>query len=233
MNIGTIAIDLIVLGILLFTCFKAYKNGLLLTLYQIISIFLAIWIAWAINPIVKTTLIEHTSIVEFLDKNIKDGITKSISNSLFTGESTSESEDAVSKLNVPKFVKDYLAKSSMEDKTQNSLATFLTDKITDICLTIISFLLVIVIVTIILSLLKGLIKMISEIPVIEQVDKLTGILFGIMLGAIKVWVIFLIVGLFIKPGSDGTLFKYITGSYLGNWFYNNNLISYIILKILG
>ena len=232
MSIGKIIVDVIILAVIISTCVNAYKKGLLLTLYKIISVFLAIWIAWAINPIVKTTLVEHTKIVDFLDKNITEGITRSISNSLFTGDSE-DGEDAVSSLNVPKFVKDYLQEKATEDTSEAGLANFISDKLTDICLTIISFLLVIIIVTIILSLLKGLLQMVSDIPIIESLNKIAGILFGIMYAAIKIWIVFLILGLFINATKGGWLYDSIATSYLGNWFYNNNLISYIILKMLG
>lgn len=234
MNIGAIIVDVIVCAILLTTCYGAYKKGLLLTLYKIISIFLAIWIAWAINPIVKTTLQEHTGIVEFLDKNINEGITRSISNSLFTGRGDeAENENAVESLNVPKFVKNYLAEKATEDTSESGLANFISEKLTDICLTIISFLIVVVIVTIVLSLLKGILQMVSEIPVIESINKLAGVVFGAMYGALKIWLVFLILGLFINATKGGWIYDSISASYLGNWFYDNNLISYIILKFLG
>ena len=168
MSIGTIIVDVLILVMLIATIYTSYKKGLLLTLYKIVSIFLAIWIAWAINPIVKNTLIEKTSIEDYINENITEGVTRSISNSLFTGEATEDNEDAVSNLNVPNFFKSYLAKKASEDKSEAGLASFISAKLTDICMTIISFLLVVVLVVLILSLLKGILEIISEIPIIES-----------------------------------------------------------------
>lgn len=252
MSIGFNAVDLILLGIIILTCYTSYKKGLLLTLYKIIAFFLAIWIAWAINPIVKGALIKHTQIDEWLNENIVTGITEAIDNTM---ESNDGNENAIEELNLPDFIKDYLKKETVEvdenenqsdgnelvdkineklnDKKQNKIAEKVTESLSNVCLTVISFVVVIIIVTIILSLLKGMLQIISDIPIIEVINKLAGAGFGFILASFQIWIVFLIIGLFINVNEENTLYNWISESMLGSWYYNNNLISYIILKLLG
>lgn len=239
-------IDLIILLVIGLTCYTSYKKGLLLTLYKIISFFLAIWIAWVINPVVKGGLTKYTNIETWLETNISEGITRTIDNSLISGGNkiTGDDDDdekvdeknadkTIEDLKVPNFVKSYLKSKLENDSTKKEISNFVSKSLTNICLTIISFILVILIVALVLSLLKGILQMISNIPIIDIINKIAGAGFGLMLSAIEIWLVFLLIGLAINVNSESALYGWISNSTLGSWFFNNNLISYVIVKILG
>lgn len=227
MNWWVYTLDIVVIVFLLVEVVKAYKKGLLLTLYRIISFFLAIWIAWMINAPIKNALIEHTGMYDWMKTNISEGIVNSIDNSLLTKDDVT-SETAVEDVNAPSFIKKLIVDSAKEE-TSNKLGEVITAKITDICMTIVSFVIVILVVMIIMSLLQGILKILSDIPIVDIVNKLAGGFFGILWGSIKIWIVLVILGLIFSD----TVHTWVSGTFITNWYYENNLITYIIVKLLG
>lgn len=227
MNWLVYTLDIVVVVFLLVEVVKAYKKGLLLTLYRIISFFLAIWIAWMINAPIKNALIEHTGMYDWMQTHISEGIVNSIDNSLLTKDDVT-SETAVEDVNAPSFIKKLIVDAAKEE-TSNKLGEVITAKITDICMTIVSFVIVILVVMIIMSLLQGILKILSDIPIVDIVNKLAGGFFGILWGSIKIWIVLVILGLIFSD----TVHTWVSGTLITNWYYENNLITYIIVKLLG
>lgn len=227
MNWWVYTLDIALLVFLLVEAVRSYKKGLLLTLYRIISFFLAIWIAWMINAPIKTALKEHTGMYDWMKTNISEGIVNSIDNSLLTKDDVS-SESSVEDINAPGFIQKLVFDAAKED-TSNKLGEVITEKVTDICMTIVTFVIVILVVMIIMSLLQGLLKILSDIPLVDIVNKLAGGFFGILWGSIKIWLVLVILGLIFSE----TVHDWVSGTILTNWYYENNLITYIIVKLLG
>lgn len=227
MNWMVYILDIIVIAFLVFEVVKAYKKGLLLTLYRIISFFLAIWVAWMINAPIKNALIEHTGMYDWMKTHISEGIVNSIDNSLLTKDDVT-SESAVEDVNAPNFIKDLIVDAAKEE-AESKLGEIITNKVTDICMTIVSFIIVILVVMIIMSLLQGILKIISDIPIIDSINKLAGGFFGILWGSIKIWIVLVILGLIFSEAVHG----WVSGTIITNWYYENNLITYIIVKLLG
>ena len=227
MNWWVYILDIVVLAFLLVEVVKAYKKGLLLTLYRIISFFLAIWIAWMINAPIKNALTEHTGMYDWMKTNISEGIVNSIDNSLLTKDDVS-SETAVEDVEAPGFLKKLIVDAAKEE-TSNKLGEVITAKVTDICMSIVSFVIVILVVMLIMSLLQGVLKILSDIPIVDIVNKLAGGFFGILWGSIKIWLVLVILGLIFSE----TVHTWVGGTLITNWYYENNLITYIIVKLLG
>ncbi|MCQ2749261.1 MAG: CvpA family protein [Clostridia bacterium] len=110
--------------------------------------------------------------------NISEGIVNSIDNSLLTKDDVS-SESSVEDINAPEFIKKLVVDSAKEEAS-NKLGEVITEKVTDICMTIVTFVIVILVVMIIMSLLQGLLKILSDIPLVDIVNKLAGGFFGIL-----------------------------------------------------
>lgn len=225
-------VDIILVIIIGFSCFTAYRKGFLLTFYKLVSFFIAIWVAWIVNPIIKGVLIDYTKLDTWLYDKLNGGLKNIITESIENG-TLSQKEEAIGKINIPNILKQNLITQMENTENQNNLLDFITEHLTDICINIISFVLVIIVSLIILAVIKGLLSIISEIPIIEQANKVLGLAFGILIASLRIWLIFLIIGLFSNVETPGIIVRTITSSWIGNFYYQNNLISYVILKLLS
>jgi uncharacterized membrane protein required for colicin V production len=86
-------------------------------------------------------------------------------------------------------------------------------------------------------LLKILAKMITSIPVIKQIDKVLGALFGLFKAAVLIYVVLFLLGLLITvPAVNDLIGSFViedmqlqTDSFrISKWLYDNNILKYIV-----
>ena len=95
---------------------------------------------------------------------------------------------------------------------------------------VLSFVIVYILVTVILLILKFALKIFTKLPVINQIDKIGGIILGFAEGVIIVYIIIAIISIVVPEKKDGNISQKIDESYIGRYVYNNNVIKNKILK---
>ena len=95
---------------------------------------------------------------------------------------------------------------------------------------VLSFVIVYILVTLILLILKFALKIFTKLPVINQIDKIGGIILGFAEGVIIVYIIIAIISIVVPEKKDGKIRQKIDESYIGRYVYNNNVITNKILK---
>ena len=118
----------------------------------------------------------------------------------------------------------------------DSIIQSLVNPVTSLALLIISFLLLFFGSIILFFFLKILAKMITSLPIIKQVDKVIGLLFGFIKVALLIYLVFFIVGLLVTiPSVNALIGTFIQNDLaltteqfrLSKWIYNNNILSMI------
>ena len=76
-----------------------------------------------------------------------------------------------------------------------------------------------------LKFVTGLVNIVAKVPIIKQINKLGGIIYGIIRGLLLVYVILLLVNLSGNINSNNTAYKAVESSTLGKFMNENNLIA--------
>lgn len=105
-----------------------------------------------------------------------------------------------------------------------TVAEILTPGLTNIMMTIISFILIFVGSLIVFSIVKAVVKSITSLPIINSVDKALGFVLGVVKGVIFIYVVFLFVSLLSGAEFMQWFVDALNSSKLALWLYNNNLI---------
>lgn len=221
----SIIVDLIILGILVLCIALGYHKGLTGSLLKIVSFVLALVIAFVLFKPVSSFIINNTNWDENLEQGIRDSILKDNNNS-----NANNKVDEDSNKGIPTVMLEYINKS-VEDAGNTAKEAIVDSTARDVSVTIINagvWIGLFFVSKILLFFVKGLMKFITSIPLIKQVDKTGGILYGIIEALIVIYGLLAIVS-FVSPlVSDFGIITAIQKSFIGSIMYNNNLLLKLI-----
>lgn len=223
-------VDIVIILIVLFFVLIGKKRGFALSLLSTCSIILSIVISLFLYQPVETYLRENTELKE----QISNAIISSMNNEDKSDqESTNENQQGESegKGFFNSLINNYvnLGKEKAEE-TKNQVVQQTAENITENILKVLSFVIVYILVTLILLILKFALKIFTKLPVINQIDKIGGIVLGFAEGVIIVYIIIAIISIVVPEKKDGNISQRIDESYIGRYVYNNNVIKNKILK---
>lgn len=214
--------DIILIICLLLFIVSGYKKGLTGCLFRLVSFAIAIVLAILLYKPISNFIIDKTDIDDNIKYSVVNMISKSESSKKVSTDSTSLQNTIVNNIN-----------SQIDNATEDAKNTIIDQSATKISLTIInifSALLVFIIAKIILSIIKLFMKGITSLPVIKQIDKFGGTIFGIVEGFIITYIILGIISFstMIWPSNDISMI--VSKSAICGYLYNNNVLISMIFK---
>lgn len=206
-----IIIDLLLVAIVIISTFIGYKRGLINVIFSLCAFIISLVITFILYKPLTNFVIENTDFDEKIENIIiEKGITDT------------------EKYETNEYVEKYISKSMTETKDElvESTATIISERLIGIIIGIVLFLLI----RIILILAKGIINGISNLPFIKQCNELGGLIYGILVGILIIYVLLAILFFVVSINNTGIISKAIDSSYIAKMLYNNNIILNIIFK---
>jgi len=204
-----IAFDIAVIAIIALSTFIGYKQGLVKSAIKILSFFIAIVVALVLYKPVSSIVIKTTPI----DDNIKSIMIEKI-----TPEGVKQDQE----VKVPDNLK--LKIIGEATNTIEGIADVFAVKLIETVV----LLLIYIIVKIALKFITALTDLITKLPLLKQVNKAGGTVYGIVKGIILVYTILGIIYLG-APLLNKTVSENIDKSIITKTLYNNNIILNIII----
>ena len=193
----------------------------------------ALLISWKYSYLVKTFIIEKTSISTFINDNISVKLTKLISETPVGKIDLGAILNGYNKLpfDIQKLLDDFIGQGT-DLNSISSYSNGLADKITYIFVLVIGFAVTFLLAYLILIIVVGVLGNIIEIPVLNIVNKIFGGAFGILKSIILLYIIFAISTPFIAMSSPTNIITTeILSSKSSEILYENNLIlNYLTYK---
>lgn len=204
----SIIFDIGIVGIIILSTFIGYKQGLVKSAIKILSFFIAIIVALTLYKPVSSLIINKTPIYD----NIKGAMIEKIK---------PEGIEVNEEIDIQNNAGDLILNSATN--TIEGIAGDFTTKLIETVILLLLF----IIVKIVLKFVSILSDIITKLPLIKQVNKVGGTLYGVIKGVIVVYTILAVVYL-IAPLMQNTIIQGINNSVITNKMYNNNLILKII-----
>lgn len=198
--------DIIIVLILATCIFFWVKRGLTGVIVKLLSIVISLILSLILFKPVSALIIDHTNIYNDLVTNIES--------SLNSKENMSEEEKSAE----PNIIIDSINKQmdTVKDNANDVIARSIAEVIINLMVIIILFILI----NIIMFFLKFIFGAIASLPIIKQLDKLGGFIYGIIEGLIIVYVVLAILS-FVNIQEVQLAIK---TSYIASILYNNNLL---------
>ena len=132
---------------------------------------------------------------------------------------------------MPKAMVDYINESvenTIED-TKTNIVNKSAEKIAETAINVGTAIILFIIARIILLVITALTDILTDLPVIKQLDKTGGVLYGIIKALLIIFAVFALISL-ISPALEKTeIIKSINQSFIGSFLYNNNILLNIVL----
>lgn len=191
-----IIIDVILLVILVLSAFLGYKKGLVKLGTKLFAGIIAIIITIIIYKPISGLVINNTQI----DEKIEDAIIK----------------------NTTSFINE-------NSQIQNNVTNQVTDKIlpeeakniSKSVVYAITAIILFIFVKIALSVVISLMDFVANLPILKQFNEIGGIIYGLVRGALIIFVCVLLMGVFIKINPENTLNNQIQDTYITKIIYEN------------
>lgn len=209
-------IDLIIVAIIAICIFLGYKRGLIGVAFKLLSLVIAIILAVLLHGPISNFIINNTTI----DEKIEQTIAEKLDLSQYENKDNEEIKEV--KGNLPQVLIKNLEKSA--NNVKEDIEKTVAKKLAETILSVGIFIILFIVIKIILIVINIVGDVISKLPVIKQLDKTGGVIYGILEGLIIVYII-LALCLMLAPfmQSSGIL-EYINSSFIGNILYNNNIL---------
>ena len=215
-----IIIDLIIVAIIGICLFLGYRRGLTGSVLRILSFVLAIIIAFILFKPVSNFIIEQTEVDDTIYNAIRGKMTEVYGNA---------TDGTIVVENMPAVIADYINETIENgSKTVEEGSKEVARNVTNMIINVATWILVFILARLILMVVKLLSKIVVNIPVIKQVDKTGGILYGLLEGVIIVYLAFALLTFIAPMLQNTTMTEQIEQSFIGNKMYNDN----ILLKIV-
>lgn len=199
-----IVVDLIIIGIVLLSTFLAYRKGMVKLAIGLCAFVISIVVTFVLYTPIANLVINVTSI----DEAIEDMIYEKANDIL-------KNEDTTQDQLTSQIVED--AKNEMLPETARTLAVSIVKGGVMVVL--------FVAIRIALIFVTVLADAIAKLPIINQINKTTGMIYGVIRGILIVYVMLLVLAIPGKINSQNALNTSVEQSILGKVMYENNVLN--------
>ncbi len=198
-------IDIIVILIFLACIFFGYKRGLTGVIIKVLSFVLSIVISLILFKPISAIIINHTDIYDNLSNSIKVTIQEDEKEEKNNSEKPNVMLDSI---------------NEKIEETEEDATTAIANNVAEIIINIIVLVILFIVIRIILFFIRFIFSAITELPIIKQIDKLGGFIYGLLEALLIVFVILAIISFIDIP----ELQLAIKTSIITSILYNNNLL---------
>ena len=247
MGIGVI-LDIILIGIFIFSIWLGYKKGLTKSFLKIFSFLIAVIISLILFKPIANFVITQTDIVNNLQSTISRSFKNEDENKLQEEDNENETiENEQNKINKSNEISENKKENSKKEFL-NVFNKYIEEKVIqagneakeyvietasrEIAIFIINisvYIILFIVTRIILIFVKAFTELITKIPGIKQCDELGGGVYGGLRACIIILFIFTILSIILSIVPSEGVLEVINQSILAKLIYENNIIIKIIL----
>lgn len=217
-------VDVIILVIIALSVFIGYKRGLIKCAINVLSFFIAIIVVILLTTPISNFIINNTKI----DDNIKTTISEKIN---FSNVDVEELKLNENNSNSPEVVRDYINNmmTDLSKDATNNVADALAENISVMIINVAVAVILFIGTKFALIFVKALADILGKIPIIKQFNKAGGIIYGVVSGIVRVYLILAVISIIIPVLTDAPIIDAINSSMIGKGMYDNNILLKIML----
>lgn len=212
----------LLIGVIVFLAaagFYGYARGmvkiLLSMIAMIVTIILTTILAVPVGKIIKEVTPVYNNMYETVEEYVKEHNVIDV--------------NSVNNLDLPKQIKEKIADS---EEIIDNYEKFVATEITDTAFNAGVYLILLVVIYIIVKAIITMLDFVAKLPLLKEVNKMGGFAIGIIYGVVVIWIACLILtACSSKPWAKDIFTAINNNSFLG-FIYNNNLITWVVTKIL-
>ena len=225
---------LVVIAILILNAFYGLKAGFIKTVFSIFSMILALILTLIISPYVSKALQKNEGVMNYFSEKTQEVLNLDEIEGQFTDKLV-----FINNLPLPDSFKTTLLENNNEDTygalgvEKNDFAGYVSYSVASIVVNALAFVITYLVILIGLRIISTVLDIVSKLPILNQINKLAGLVTGLLQGLIVVWLLFVLLTIFSSTDLGKTCFEMIDESIFLKELYNNNLILKFVTNLSG
>lgn len=192
-------LGIVAIGILVLTGYRGYRKGFIREIMSFFFVFLALALAWMINPYVNDFMMEKTPVYERIQENCRnfvDSQDAESSDDESSDTAVQEESSLIDGLGLPEILQKSLTDNNTaevyKELAVDSFNDYVSGYLANMIVNGLSYLISYVLANLVIRLLSCILNAIAELPLINGANRLTGAVIGIAKGILFIWIALLI-----------------------------------------
>lgn len=209
------------------------RKGLAGALLRFMPTLLGIILSWKLSSqVIK--FVRDTAVFTFIKEKIESGLNLE---NILPDMTLSAQNDIISGMDMPDFIKNALISNNNSvvykifdaGTLQDYIAGFLTNVLVSVAVVILLYLAGLLIGRMVLRLFD----MVNDVPVLGFFSRAGGFIVGLLKGVCVIWIAGIIITFFCcKPWAQDFI-SLLEHSLAAGWLYRNNILLYVVLRIMA
>ena len=225
-----------VLFILVACAFNGYKSGAIKIAFALIASVLGVLLAMLFFEPFGDFLKENTQINEIVEDGIYDLIVEYMQSDELDKKADELTGDMLSEVPLPKQISEMLLKNNNEETVKQlgaeSIADYISKELANMVIKVISFVILYILISLALRIIISLADAITKLPVVKEVNKLVGVVVGLLEGLVIVWIFFIVITGMTSTSEGQIIMEQIMDNAFLSFLYDNNLVLKILMSVL-
>lgn len=213
----------LVIGVIAFIALAAlygYVRGMVKIVLSLVAMIVTLILATMLTVPVGAMVKEVTPIYDNMYETVYETIE----------EYSVVDMESLDRLNLPEQLVDRIAEEGA--KTVDEFRVYVATEITETAFDAGVFLVLVVVLYILVKIAISVLDIVAKLPLLKEVNKLAGFLIGLVYGLFVIWTACLILTAFSSQPWAKDIFEAINNNAFLSFVYNNNLITWIVTKVL-
>lgn len=174
-----------------------YLRGMVRVLFSLVAIFLTIGLATALTPYTEEFLRTKTPLYDTVKEKCTEHIHQKAQERQGQGEELKPQELTIFGMQIPEEFQSFFSEHVTDeaDKLMEDMGVYekLGDYTANFVLQRLAWILSFTIILILLSVIVHMLDLITKLPVLKSINRLGGLIIGLLEGVIVVWLLFLVI----------------------------------------
>lgn len=222
--------DFAVIGIIGVFAVVGLFKGLIMSVYRLVSYVLCLFLSVRLSPVLAR-LLQNSPVYEVIKRAIVNNLEAWSRNALTAPQAVEAgakgAEQVVGAMPMPDILRSNVLRNlpaPSEILDINSVLDAVGNELAGMIISVLSLVAVFFVLRLVFALIGRLLNGIARLPVLRQVNKIGGLVFGAAQGILAVYILFAVLMLFHSNPGFAPLFGGIESSKIASVFYTNNII---------
>jgi uncharacterized membrane protein required for colicin V production len=214
---------LIVLGILIVNSFIGMKTGLIKTVFSLFSMMIAVALTVWLSPYVNNYMRGNETLCNSINTKVEKILPQMKDKS-----TQSEQVSTIEGLKLPQSIKDSLIENNNSDiykqLSVRGFKAYVRSYLTGIIINALAFSVTFVVSLALIWVISMALGILSMLPILHQVNKLSGLAAGLVQGLVVVWIVFIILTVLQSTQLGQKAMEMIGKDQILSLIYDNNIL---------
>lgn len=212
-----VIVDIIVIAIIALSVFLGYRKGLIALAIQLCAVIIALVATLVLYKPISALIIDNTS----LDENIQNAIIEKAQNN-----NENNSQENITQNTTQN--NELANRDNIDGTEESNIINIMPEVAKQISINIINIGVMLILyfgIKIALHFVTALANIVAKIPIIKQLNKLGGVIYGLLRGILLIYVVLLLISFAGQINPENTLHKQINESFITKEMYEHNIIN--------